>query len=536
MKIQFLGAAQSVTGSCFVIETKNARFAVDCGMHQGSFARDERNFESKIYQPASLDFILLTHAHIDHSGLLPRLVADGFNKPIYATPPTIDLVGLLLEDSAHIQEMEAEYKRKKLARRNEKNDHVKPLYTIEDAHKSLEFFDLVNYEESFSPAEGIQVTYRDAGHILGSAFIELIITEDEKTSRLIFSGDIGRPGTLLMHDPQEPHCTDYLFLESTYGNRDHKNEELTLDEMAEAIAYSVKHNEKILIPAFAVGRTQEILYCLYQLDKQGRLPKNLPIYLDSPLAIKATKVFSKFMTYLDAPDMDDPLKLLPNLKFSQTVEESQAINNSKGSAIVISASGMCNAGRIKHHIRHNAWKPGASIIFVGFQAMGTPGRRIVDGAESIRFFNEDIAIKAKIFTINGFSAHAGQSQLLEWIEPIIKDDLQIVLIHGEYEAQKDFAACIKERYGLSAHIPDYLEEMTLRPSPEALPAGPAPSEIVNLGRPVHWDFVLENTERKMQRLKEILDQAESLPLSQQRDLRDRVLHLNQELLSILSEF
>lgn len=305
MKVHFLGAAQTVTGSCYLIEACGIRFTVDCGMHQGNSEIEARNFDTDIYQSGNIDFILLTHAHIDHSGLLPRIVHEGFKGSIYCTPPTAALAGLMLEDSAHIQEMEAEWRQKKQKRhtgQNGKSKEIVPLYTVEDARKVPDQFRLVEYNKTFEPHPGIAVTYKDAGHILGSAFLELTVTEDGKTTRVVFSGDLGRPGTLLMHDPVVASQADYLFIESTYGDRNHKNEEATFDELAEAIAYSYNNHDKVIIPAFAVGRTQEILYCLYLLRQKGKLPDDMPIFVDSPLAIRATEVFKEFKDYLDTRD------------------------------------------------------------------------------------------------------------------------------------------------------------------------------------------------------------------------------------------
>ena len=482
MKIKFLGAARTVTGSCFVIETDSARFAVDCGMHQGSDSVERRNLDVAPYDPARMDFFLVTHAHIDHSGLLPRMTANGFNGPVYTTEPTADLVNILLLDSAHIQEVEAEGKNKRLRRTGLKADAL-ALYTTADAEAVAPLIKTRKYGEMFSPAPGIRVRFHDAGHILGSAMVELFIEENGAAVKLVFSGDIGRPNQLLMKDASLVTQADFLFMESTYGNRNHKGEQESLDELAEAIAYSYKNGEKVVIPAFAVERTQEILYSLHLLLSAGKLPKDMAVYLDSPLAIKATEIFRRYHAYLDGETQDllkngeDPLRL-PNLKMSTSTADSIQINETKEAAIVISASGMCNAGRIKHHLRHNLWKTGASIVFVGFQAEGTPGRRIVDGAKKIRIFNEDIAVAARIFTINGFSAHAGQDQLLDWLADVRSKSTQVFLVHGEFSAQEHLAGLIRERFGLSVTIPEYLEEIILKPGAPVeeikLPRGVAP--------------------------------------------------------------
>ena len=467
MKIKFLGAARTVTGSCYVIETDQARFAIDCGMHQGSGAIERRNLDVAPYDPARIDFFIITHAHIDHSGLLPRMVPQGFRGPIYATEPTGDLLKILLLDSAHIQEVEAAGKNKRLQRTGMKADAV-PLYTIKDAEAVMPFIKTRKYDETFNPGPGISVRFQDAGHILGAAIVELFIEENGGTTKLVFSGDIGRPNQLLMKDPSSVHQADFLFMESTYGNRNHKGEQESLDELAFAIRYSYANGGKVVIPAFAVERTQEILYSLHLLLRDGKLPKDMPVYLDSPLAIKATEIFRRYASYLDGETQallkngEDPLGL-PNLKLSTTTEESIRINETREPAIVISASGMANAGRIKHHLRHNLWRPGASIVFVGFQAQGTPGRKIVDGAKKIRIFNEDIAVAAKVFTINGFSAHAGQDQLLDWLGNFQSKAMQVFLVHGEFSAQDHLASLIREKFGLSVTIPEYLEEILLKP-------------------------------------------------------------------------
>ncbi len=515
MKIKFLGAARTVTGSCYIIETQQARFAVDCGMHQGSDAIEKRNWDIGPYDPARLDFFLITHAHIDHSGLLPRMVQHGFAGPIYLTWPTADLVKILLLDSAHIQEVEAAGKNKRLQRTGLAADAL-PLYTTADAEAVAPFLKPHRYDEFFSPAPGLRVRFQDAGHILGAAIIELFIEENGGCTKLVFSGDIGRPNQLLMQDPRSVRQADYLFMESTYGNRNHKGERESLDELAEAIRYSYRKGEKVVIPAFAVERTQEILYSLHLLLRDGRLPKDMPVYLDSPLAIKATDIFRRYHSYLDGDTQEllkngeDPLRL-PNLKLSVSTQESVRINETQEPAVVISASGMANAGRIKHHLRHNLWRPGASIVFVGFQAEGTPGRRIVDGAKKIRIFNEDIAVGARIFTINGFSAHAGQDQLLDWLADFKNSGLQVFLVHGEFSAQEHLAGLIREKFGFPVMIPEYLEEIILKAGGQMEEIKPAAVEA----GPVSLDRLIIDLRNELDDMGGRMDDLHRLPADQQ---------------------
>ena len=536
VNVEFLGAAQTVTGSCTVLSVNGRRFAVDCGMHQGNKAIEARNWETKLYSPADLDFILITHAHLDHTGLLPRMVKEGFKGRIYCTPPTADFLGLMLQDSAHIQEVEASYQSVLRSRKGKKP--VEPLYGQEDALNTLPFVHSVEYNQPFDPMPGVTVNYRDAGHILGSAFLEIKINHDNgKALRLIFSGDLGRPGALLVRDPEEPATADYLFLESTYGDRDHKDEGNSLDELAEAINYSYKNGQKVIIPAFALERTQEVLYCLNELNKSGKLPKDIPIYLDSPLAIKVTEVFGRHVRYMDKEVqevMEDARSLKGlNLRFTATKEESQAINADDGPAIIISASGMCNAGRVKHHLKHNLWKPGAAVVFVGYQAMGTPGRLLVDGATSIRLYNEDVLVKAKIFTIGGFSGHAGQSQILAWVKEFADPRMQVVLLHGEEKAQETLKGLLAQRMGLNVHIPQYLEEMTLEPGLE--PVSTLLPEAVAMQPSVDWDFLLQETDTKVAQLKERLANIRNRPWVDQQSAKEKMLELHNDLLSLMAQ-
>ncbi len=526
MKIKFLGAAREVTGSCFVIETGQARFAVDCGMHQGGAEIEKRNWDIAAYDPATIDFFLITHAHIDHSGLLPRMVKNGFRGPVYATEPTGDLIKILLLDSAHIQETDAISKTRRMQRYG-KSEHIESLYSTKDAEAVSPLIKTKRYNELFTACPGVKVNFQDAGHILGAAILELFVEENGSSMKLVFSGDIGRRHQLLMKDPVTISDADFLFMESTYGDRDHKGEEDSLNEMAEAIQYSCARGEKIIIPAFAVERTQEMLYSLYLLSRDGRLPKDIPVILDSPLAIKATEIFGRYRSYLDAETRsllkngEDPLDL-PQLQFSSSTEQSMQINEMKGSAIVISASGMANAGRIRHHLRHNLWRPGASIVFVGYQAQGTPGRKIIEGAKKIRIFNEDIAVKAKVWTIGGFSAHAGQSQLLDWLGHFQNKTMPVFLVHGESGAQDTLAALIREKLGFDVTIPDYLEAIKLQAGtrPEEAKQPQPPREPVNIAP------VLADLKEKIDYITNQLENIQSLPESRQMEFLDLLKQAN----------
>ncbi|MDD5524888.1 MAG: MBL fold metallo-hydrolase [Smithella sp.] len=526
MKIKFAGAAREVTGSCFIIETDKARFAVDCGMHQGSDDMEKRNWDIAAYDPANIDFFLITHAHIDHSGLLPRMVQNGFRGTVYATEPTGDLIKILLLDSAHIQETDATSKMKRMQRYG-KSEKIIPLYTTKDAEAVCPLIKTKRYNEVFTPGNGIKANFQDAGHILGAAILELFIEENGSSTKLVFSGDIGRRHQLLMEDPATIRDADYLFMESTYGDRDHKGEEDSLNEMAEAIQYSYSRGEKIIIPAFAVERTQEMLYSLYLLNIKGKLPKDMPVFLDSPLAIKATEIFRRYHSYLDTDTQkilkkgEDPLDL-PQLKFSSSTEQSMRINEMEGSAIVISASGMCNAGRIKHHLRHNLWRSGASIVFVGFQAQGTPGRKIVEGAKKVRIFNEDIAVNAKIWTIGGFSAHAGQSQLMDWLGHFQNKKMPVFLVHGETGAQDVLASLIRQKLGFDVTIPEYLEEIKIK-------AGAQPEELKQpqtAPPPVDLAPLLADLKAKIDYINNQMGKIQSLPESRQVEFLDLLKQAN----------
>ncbi len=468
MKISFLGAAKTVTGSCFYIQTDSCSFLVDCGMFQGSNADEAHNHDPFPFNPTELDFVILTHAHIDHSGRIPKLYTDGFKGPIYATKATAELCAIMLPDSGHIQEFENEWVNRKRERAG--LPPVKPLYTTQDAIDCIRLFNSVHYFEEVRINDQIRVRFNDAGHILGSSIVEIWVREDGREIKLVFSGDLGNKNMPILRDPCIIESADYLFIESTYGNRNHMNVESKIDKFVEIITSTIEKGGNIIIPSFAVGRTQEIIYELFkQREKYGDKLNQLlqiPVYVDSPLAVSATKVFRNNLDCFDEEareyieNGDNPLDF-PGLRFTQSAEESKALNDSKESLIIISASGMCEAGRIKHHLKHNLWRKESSVVFVGYQAEGTLGRRLVDGADKVRIFGEEISVHARVEMIEGFSGHADRDGLLSWIKAFGKKPSRIFLVHGEEESMKAFSDTISNELRIGTIIPGRGDSYTI---------------------------------------------------------------------------
>ncbi|MFN3751303.1 MAG: MBL fold metallo-hydrolase RNA specificity domain-containing protein [Thiobacillus sp.] len=462
MKLTFLGAAREVTGSSYLVEHEGLRFLVDCGLFQGGREARAKNRRAFSFDPRSLDFVLLTHAHIDHSGLLPRLVALGFKGTIHATRATCDLLGVMLPDAAHIQEKEAEYANRDRFRRGiEKggNPHdVAPLYTVAQAQASLKRLNPVDYDLEIAPHPQVRCTFRDAGHILGSAIVEVWVGEGPRRRKLVFSGDLGQPARPLMRDPAPIHDADYLLVESTYGDRDHKSMAATQDELVEAVRDTIERKGgNVIVPAFAVGRTQDMLYLLADLTRRGRLPK-LSVFVDSPMATAATEITYRHMALLD----DETHELMGRhggaqyfrkLDFVEDVEESKALDRIKGGAVIISASGMCEAGRIKFHLRANLPRRESTVLITGFQAAGTLGRRLVDGARRVRLLGEDIPVRADLYTLGGLSAHADRSALLAWLGHFHNAPRRVFVVHGEETVADGFAGTIRQRFGWDAQAP-----------------------------------------------------------------------------------
>ena len=444
MKIKFCGAAISVTGSCHLVITDKYKILLDCGQFQGGKAMEELNYMDFGFDPSEIDYMFLSHAHIDHCGRIPLLVKRGFKGNIYCTDATADLADIMLKDSGYIHEKEAEWKNRKAERAGRK--FIEPLYTYKDAAASIEFLKPVLYGQTIEINEDIRVRFKDAGHILGSAIIELWIKEAGKESKIVFSGDLGVKGRPILRDPEFIEEADFVIMETTYGNRVHPNNENSVKDLIDIILRTKERGGTVVIPSFAVGRTQELIYQLNMFyeeneDYRDRL-EDLTVYVDSPMATNATEIFRRNAQVFDEETKeyilkgDNPLDF-KNLKFTRTSDESRMLNFDPSPKVIISASGMCEAGRIKHHLKHNLWDPKNSVVFVGYQAEGTLGRSIVNGDKDVSIFGEKIHINAEIYNLEGFSGHADREGLLEWISSFTKAPKEIFLVHGEEKSKKE---------------------------------------------------------------------------------------------------
>ena len=460
MKLSFFGADQCVTGSCHCLEVNGKKILIDCGLQQG---RDEVDNSSLPFHAGEIDFVLVTHAHIDHSGRIPMLLKQGFQGRIFATRLTAQLLDIMLQDSAHIQESDAEYQNRKNLRAGRPT--VEPLYTVEDAQRVREFLTTCEYGEKVDLCEGVSMECIDAGHLLGSASMKLTLTENGETRTIVFSGDIGNVDQPIIRDPQFFHEADFVVMESTYGNRNHTEVWSYTDELAQIIDETLGKGGNVVIPSFAVGRTQELLYFIRQI-KDENLVKSVPnfdVYVDSPLSKAATTIFcGDLRGYLDEEAMalvKDGTHMFnfPGLHLTETVDESKNLNLDPSPKVIISASGMCDAGRIRHHLKHNLWRPDSTIVFVGYQGEGTLGRALLDGAKSVKLFGEEIAVRAEIVNFQGLSSHADRDHLLNWIDQFASaKPTHVFVVHGDREVAPAFAADLAER-GFAAHAPRYTE-------------------------------------------------------------------------------
>ena len=464
MKLSFFGADQCVTGSCHCLEVGSKRILIDCGLQQG---RDEVDNRSLPFAPGSIDYVLITHAHIDHSGRVPMLIKNGFQGRILTTRLTAQLMSIMLQDSAHIQESDAEYKNRKNRRAGRPEEE--PLYTVADAQRVPEFIDTCEYGQPVHLCDGVDAVFIDAGHLLGSASIRLTLTEGDQTKTIVFSGDIGNVDQPIIRDPQFFTGADYVVMESTYGDRNHTEVWSYTGQLAEIIDETLGKGGNVVIPSFAVGRTQELLYFIREIKDQGLVTSvpNFPVYVDSPLAKSATTIFcGDLRGYLD----EDALALVqdgthmfnfPGLHLTETVDESKALNEDHTPKVIISASGMCDAGRIRHHLKYNLWRADSAVVFVGFQSPGTLGRTLLDGTPSVKLFGEDVAVRAKVVNFQGLSSHADHDHLLDWIGHFKEPKPQhVFVVHGDREVAPVFAQTVSQ-LGFTAHAPQYTEEYDL---------------------------------------------------------------------------
>lgn len=464
MKIKFLGAATSVTGSCYLITTKTHKFIIDCGLFQGNKTIESQNREEFGFDPTTIDFMILSHAHIDHSGRIPLLVKKGFKGKIYCTDATADLVDIMLKDSGYIQEREAQWGNKKAQRLG--RPLVEPLYTMEDATKSLKQIEPHLYEQNIQIDASVKFRFRDAGHILGSAIVEIWVEEDGKVNKLVFSGDLGMKNKPILNDPTFIEEADYLIMEATYGNRKHETIEESLAEFIDIIVKTIKRGGTVVIPSFAVGRTQELIYQLnmyYEHHEEfKKILENIKVYIDSPLAISATEIFRRNAQDFDEETRkyilsgDNPLDF-KNLVFVRESKDSKELNFNNEPKIIIASSGMAEAGRIKHHLKHHLWRDTSSVVIVGYQAAGTLGRLIVEKAEEVFIFGEKIKVKAEVYSLEGFSGHADKDGLFEWLSAFKKFPKKVFLVHGEDESKIAFAERIKSELN---HVVEVINEVS----------------------------------------------------------------------------
>ena len=545
MQITFLGATKTVTGSNFLVEASGKKFLIDCGLYQGAAKETFLNTDDFLFNPSEIDFMLLTHAHIDHSGRIPKLYKEGFRSNIYATKATVELCGIMLPDSGHIQEAEVEWLNRK--RKRQGKHEVLPLYTQEDAEECLEVFEAVNYDQIIQIDNNIKVRFNDAGHMLGSSIIEIWITENGKEKKIVFSGDLGNTKTPLLKEPSIIEDCDYLVMESTYGSRFHEENDNKAEKFLDIVDKTLDRSGNVIIPSFAVGRTQEILYELNKTKEKRHDQKfyeeyqklmEVPVYVDSPLAISATEVFMNNMDILDEQVQEDlskgdnPLEF-PGLRFTRTPEESKQLNESTSQSIIISASGMCEIGRIKHHLKHNLWNPNNTILFVGYQAPGTLGRKILDGAKEVKIFGEEVAINADIQYIEGFSGHADQNGLLKFIDNFESKPSKIFLVHGEPEGQKVLKSVIQQKFDLDVEIPDFGDVFKLEDSARKV------GEVVskNIEKYIRLEIIerIETLKEQIQDMELIIKEDLSQDNGDERakDLKEKLKQLEQDIVKII---
>ncbi|HPK87094.1 MAG TPA: MBL fold metallo-hydrolase RNA specificity domain-containing protein [Atribacterota bacterium] len=536
MKIHFWGAAGLVTGSNYLLEIENKKILIDCGMFQGGRQINRLNFQPYPYNPEEIDFLILTHAHIDHSGRIPSLIKAGFKGRIYCTKATYDLCSIMLPDSGHIQEMETEWDNRKRGRAG--LSLRKPLYTVEEALNSLHYFSPVLYQQKITIDDSLTFSFQDAGHILGSAIVELWVSEKNEHIKIVFSGDLGRKNKPIIRDPAIIEEADYLILDSTYGNRIHPPLDQDAARLIPIITETSKRGGNIIIPSFAIQRAQDIIYELNKYYDRFIAVSNddfldIPVYIDSPLTISATEIFKRNPDCFspDALDLirkgDNPLDF-HNLHFSRTTQESRDLNISPESKVIISASGMCTAGRIKHHLKHNLWRKESSIVFIGYQAEGTLGRRIQDGAKKVNIFGEEISSKAEIHVLEGFSGHADQEEIIQWLGSFSNKPKKVFLVHGEQNSLHALSDLIQQKLNLDTIIPQMGDNFIIKGVTKAVSIKDAHTEIKKEQRKLE-----EETNELKEIMEQVLEQMdnktkEEISKEEASGLRNKMLALRKE--------
>lgn len=515
MDIKFCGAANVVTGSNFLITTDEHKILLDCGMFQGGKELERLNYEPFPYNPAEIDYLILSHAHIDHSGRIPKLVKEGFKGKILSTKATYDLCRIMLLDSAKIQESDVEWENRKRLRAGK--ELIEPLYTVDDAEFSLKFFETYLHGQKIGIGDDIKIRFRDAGHILGSSIVELWIKDGQDEIKLVFSGDLGMPDRPIIRDPEYIDDADYLIIESTYGNRLHDEYNQSTEKLIDIINKTAHRGGSVIIPSFAVGRTQEIIYSLNKYYENEKLDEYLkiPVYVDSPMAVAATEVFQRHSSTFDKEakelilDGDNPFKF-PNLRYVTDQNESMALNKNRYPKVIISSSGMANAGRIRHHLKHNIWDEKNSIVFVGYQAEGTLGRIILDGAKKVKILGEEVAVNAEVYNLQGFSGHADQRVLFNWVSNFKKKPAKVFVVHGEEESALALSKLIEKELNIETVIPKLGDVVTIEKQ----------NVRITKGRDLATEMLKESIEEK---LVELRNQLEALNTRKEELLKDKLL-------------
>ncbi|MBQ4506558.1 MAG: MBL fold metallo-hydrolase [Firmicutes bacterium] len=540
MKIKFCGAATGVTGSCHLVSAGGHKILLDCGMFQGGKEMERMNRTPFPFDPKEIECVVISHAHIDHCGRLPLLVKRGFKGPVYATDATADLLGVMLRDSAHIHETDAKWDAKRAERSG--REALEPLYTMADAEEAIKLVVPRRYDQLFELNDCMKVVFNEAGHILGSAIIELFVQEDGNTTKLVFSGDLGMPDRPILKDPKKIKKADVLIMETTYGGRLHESNQVSSSRLIDIAVKTSARGGNVIIPSFAVGRTQELLFELNKVyDGVGpahEALKDVPVYVDSPMAAQATQVFlDNAQSYDDEAREyivlgDHPLEF-QNLRFVATSEESQRLNGDGKPKIILSASGMCDAGRIRHHLKHNLWDPKNSVVFVGYQAEGTLGRRLIEGEKTVTLFGEEIAVKAQIYSLEGFSGHADRDELYKWLDGFERQPGHIFLVHGEEESKQAFAEYVYVNKGWNCHPVEGFEEFDIKDG--TVLEGDTPEQDFVSEEEV--DGVRERISRMHDELEDILystTMAVSKELSPEKltELKNTVADLEKEVLAL----